>query len=99
MNSFTAHLINSEKNDDELIGEFSLADLSFPSDRELVREGATFIWLIGQEVEHRTVKNVSKFIFRRTPVIQNKELREIKANAQKWEEFFSRVGDPETAGE
>jgi len=97
--SFTAHLINSEKNDDELIGKFSLEALSFPSDKELIREGSPFVWLIGKEIEHGTETNISKFIFRRTPVIQERKLQEVKTDAQKWEELFSRIGDTETAGE
>jgi len=97
--TFTAHLINPEKNDDELIAEFSFKDLSFPSDIELIREGAIFVWLIGKEIKHRTETNLSKFIFRRTPVIQKRKIQEVKENAQKWEELFSRIGDTETAGE
>jgi len=93
---FTASLSNIDEEDDELIAEFSFKDVSFGSDEELLRLGAIFIWLIGQEIEHGTVKNVTKFIFRRTPVIRRKELQEVKENAKKWAEFFDGIGNTET---
>ena len=95
--TFTAHLINQEENDDEMIAEFNFKDLSFPSDTELIREGALFVWIWGKEVKHGTETHISRLIFRRTRVIRKKELQEIKENAKKWAEFFNGIGDTETA--
>jgi hypothetical protein len=93
---FTAYLVNLDEENDELMAEFSFKDYAFGSDRELIRTGANFIWLIGQEIEHGAVRNITKFVFRRTPVVRGKALREAKDNARKLAEFFRDIGTTET---
>jgi hypothetical protein len=96
---FTASLINIEDENEELLAEFSLQDDVYGSDRELIQLGANFIWLIGQEVEHGTARNIAKFIFRRTYVARGKVLQEAKDNARELSELFDRIGATETAGD
>jgi hypothetical protein len=93
---FTAYLVNLDEDNDELVAEFSFKDYVFGSDRELMRAGANFIWLIGQEIEHGTVRNITKFVFRRTPVVRGKALQEAKDNARELAEFFRDIGNTET---
>ena len=95
--TFTAHLVNIDEGDDELVVEFSFKDCSLGSDRELVRVGANFVWLIGQEDERGTATNIAKFVFRRTPVIHGRALQGAKDNAKEWAEFFSGIGIADTA--
>jgi hypothetical protein len=95
--TFTAILINAENGEDTLEAEFSFEDYSFGSDRELIREGANFVWLFGQEVEHGSVRNVSKFIFRRTPVIGGKTLQEVRYNARELAKLFTGAKVTETS--
>ena len=88
-NSFVANLINLEDADDKLKAEFDLDDVYYKSDLELVREGALFIWLIGKEFKLGTATNVAKLIFRRTPIVNEKDMQEAKKNAKIWAEFFN----------
>jgi len=95
--TFSASMTNIDEKDDILLAEFSFKDISFASDRELIRIGAKFIWLIGQEMEHGTITNIARFIFRRTPVIRGKTLQEAKDNAREWAKLFGGLGTAETA--
>jgi hypothetical protein len=95
-NSFTAKLVNIEEEEDELLAEFSFDDIAYNSEKELIRPGAIFFWLIGQEVECRSVKNISKFIFRRMPVIRGKAVQEAKENARELAKLFTGINAKET---
>ena len=96
---FTANLVNIDDEYDKLLAEFSFKDYDFGSDRELILTGANFIWLIGQEVEHGTVRNITKFLLRRTPIIRGKALQEAKDNARKLSKLFVGIATAETTGD
>ena len=71
--------------------EFDFDEISLGSDRELLLPGAMFIWLIGQEVEHGSVKNMTKFVFRRMRVVRGRMLQEAKDNAEELAKLFSGI--------
>jgi hypothetical protein len=96
---FTANLVNIDDEYDKLLAEFSFKDYDFGSDRELILIGANFVWLIGQEVEHGTVRNITKFLLRRTPIIRGKALQEAKDNARELSKLFDGIATAETTGD
>ena len=95
--TFTASLISIDEGEEEFLAEFELIDVVYKSDREIMRPGALFIWLIGQEVEHGTIKNITHIIFRRTSVGNKRVLQEAKDNAREWARLLGSVGTEESA--
>ncbi len=99
-NTFSATLINADNDDDILSAEFNIDDVQNLSEKELVKVGAKFVWLLGQEVKILKVgnylkdgpqTNVSKIIFRRTKVLTPRKVQTAKENAIKWTEFFKKL--------
>ena len=102
---FTALLVNSDDSGDMLSAEFSLMDVGYESDKNLIEVGVNIIWMIGQEQQvvtrngvlvQGTQQNVSKFIVRRPQGLNNKKIREAKDEAKKWSEFFKRFESSNT---
>ncbi|MDX2143425.1 MAG: hypothetical protein SFV19_08725 [Rhodospirillaceae bacterium] len=64
------------------IAEFPLSSLS-SSDRELLRPGAVFYWIVGSRtLPYGTVENVNRLTFRRLPQWTEKELSIARARAK-----------------
>lgn len=98
---FCAQLVDMEDADVQFEAEFSLNDLQFESDKELVNIGATFIWMVGQETliiekNGRFVSsqqtNISKFVFRRSRVLNSKKMQDAKNRANELAEFLKAIG-------
>lgn len=97
---FFANLVNSENKNDILNAEFEIDDIQYESDKDFIRKGAQFIWMIGQETKllyynDNTIKkgprsNVSRFYFRRMRSLSKKEREKAKLEANEWTEFFRK---------
>ena len=98
--AFQAILHDPHDLTDVLNAEFGFDDLQYKSDIELVVRGANFVWVIGQEAKLLVKNNylipgpqtnISKFIFRRTRVLDAKKIEEAKNDAREWTEFFNTI--------
>ena len=94
--TFTANLVNIDNEDEILQIEFGIHDYHFGSDEELIRPGASFVWIMGQEVENGTARNTTKFLFRRTPVLRGKALLEAGEDAKDMAALFRGIEESET---
>lgn len=97
---FFANLVNLKNKNENLVVEFEMEDIQYESDKDLIKRGAQFIWMIGQETKllyynDNTVKkgprnNVSRFYFRRMRSLNKKERKKVKLEANEWAEFFEK---------
>ena len=97
---FFANIVNAKNKNENLNAEFEIGDIQYESDKDFIRIGAQFIWMIGQETKllyynDNTVKkgsrnNVSRFYFRRMRSLSKKEREKAKLEANEWTEFFRK---------
>lgn len=84
---FTARLIDitAGKKREEEFAEFPISDLS-DSDRDLLKEGAVFRWVIGYlRAPGGSKRRVSQITFRRMPAWSSSELKSASLKAENYE--------------
>lgn len=92
LETFSATLTNIIDDTHKLFAEFDFDDLQYPSDKELINVGASFIWLIGKEAKKTGQQtNMSKFVFRRTKALSPRKIKEAERDANEWTEFFKSI--------
>lgn len=67
------HNVRGAPNDFDEITEFEIADVP-PGDRDLLKPGGIFRWVVGFESQSGTRKKYSRIVFRRLPALTPKSL-------------------------
>lgn len=97
-NSFYAKL--AKDNRDVFSAEFSIGDIQYKSDKELLDIGAQFFFITGKEISilkkgdkyvDGPLSSVSRIIFRRTKGLNPKRIKEADNTAYEWTKFFSEL--------